>query len=84
MSGDRLRFVESVLESWNGLDGESRAAAWRALERIDDDPICGVPLAEPVKGYWSLREGSLRVLYRLVPQSGAVVVLRITKVGETS
>lgn len=82
LTSDRLRFAESVLDSWRSLDADGRAAARAALSRIEDDPISGVPLADPVKGYWSAREGHVRVIYRLVPQSGAVVVLRLTIVEE--
>lgn len=82
MTSDRLRFAESVQASWEALDEGTRLAARRALDRIDDDPISGVPLAEPVKGYWSAREGDVRIIYRLAPQSGHVVVLRITNVGK--
>lgn len=83
MTLDRLRFAESVLEGWNALDDEGRSNARRALERIADDPIIGVPLAEPVKGYWSVREGPLRIVYRIVPESGTVIVVRLTKVEES-
>ena len=82
MKGDRLRIAESVAGGWNTFDPSERELAWSALERIDDDPISGVPLDAPVKGYWSLRAGAIRVVYRLVPESGRVIVLRISRVGE--
>jgi len=80
---DRLRFAESVVASWNALDAGERAAARAALARIEDDPIAGVPLADPMKGYWSIREEGLRVIYRLAPQSATVYVLRISAVRGT-
>jgi len=80
LTSERLRFAESILEAWKSFDEAERSNARKALARIEEDPISGVPLADPVKGYWSSREGSIRVVYRLVPQSGAVVVLRIGKV----
>ena len=80
MTTDRLRLAESELASSSRLDESHRAAARLALARIEDDPISGVPLAAPVSGYWSAREGEVRVLYRLVPQSGTVVVLRLSTV----
>lgn len=82
MTTDRLRFAESVRENWLSLDSAERTVARAVLARIEEDPISGVPLAEPVKGYWSAREGSLRVIYRLVPQTGSVIVLRVSKVME--
>jgi mRNA-degrading endonuclease RelE of RelBE toxin-antitoxin system/PHD/YefM family antitoxin component YafN of YafNO toxin-antitoxin module len=80
MKAARLRLAETVRQSWDALTEDDHAVARRALERIDDDPISGVPLAAPVQGYWSYREGHLRIVYRLVPESGAVVVLRLTKI----
>jgi mRNA-degrading endonuclease RelE of RelBE toxin-antitoxin system len=80
---DRLRFAESVLASWRALENGDRATARAALSRIEDDPIAGVPLGDPLKGYWSMREEGLRVLYRLAPQTGTVFIVRITAVRET-
>jgi len=82
LTTDRLRFAESVRENWLSLDSAERTVARAVLARIEEDPISGVPLAEPVKGYWSARDGSLRVIYRLVPQTGSVIVLRVSKVME--
>ncbi len=81
---NRLRLAESALDSWNAFHATDRTAAQQVLGLIDDDPISGVPLAEPAQGYWSLRHGAFRVIYRLVPDAGTVVVLRVTKVSEVS
>jgi len=80
MASDRLRFAESVRKSWDAIGTEDRALLREALSRIADDPISGVPLAAPVEGYWSAREGRARVIYRLVPETGAVFVVRLTVV----
>ena len=50
-----------------------------AFERIDDDPIAGAPLFEPLKGLWVYRAEHLRVLYRVAPEIGGVVVLSVTR-----
>jgi mRNA-degrading endonuclease RelE of RelBE toxin-antitoxin system len=79
---DRLRFAAAVKEEWGRLDDEARAEARAALERLDDDPICGVPLFDPVRGYWSLRSPRLRIVYRIAPEARSIVVLAITPTGK--
>lgn len=79
MWNDRLRIAESVERQWNALTELERQAALAALERIDDDPIAGAPLFEPLKGLWSFRNGPLRIIYRIVPEARFVVVLSITR-----
>jgi mRNA-degrading endonuclease RelE of RelBE toxin-antitoxin system len=76
---DRLRIVESVEPQWKSLSAEERAAVRNALERIDDDPIIGAPLFDPLRGYWSLPVDGLRIIYRIVADARFVVVLSITR-----
>ena len=82
MWNDRLRFAERVLEDWRALSTEERASATSALERIDEDPIAGAPLFEPLRGYWSLRADGLRIIYRIVAEARFVVILAITHAAE--
>ena len=77
MWNDRLRFAERVLDDWRALSDEERAAVLPALERIDEDPIIGAPLLEPLRGYWSHRAGHLRIIYRLAPEARFIIVLSI-------
>ena len=79
MWNDRLRIAESVLPQWQSLNDDERAAVRNALERIDDDPIIGAPLFEPLRGYWSLPVDGLRIIYRIVADARFVVVLSITR-----
>jgi PHD/YefM family antitoxin component YafN of YafNO toxin-antitoxin module len=51
------------------------------LERVNDDPIAGAPLFDPLKGLWVYRAEHLRVVYRIVPEAGQVVVLSVTRVA---
>jgi PHD/YefM family antitoxin component YafN of YafNO toxin-antitoxin module len=51
------------------------------LQRVDDDPIAGAPLFDPLKGLWVYRAEHLRVVYRIVPEAGQVVVLSVTRVA---
>ena len=77
MWNDRLRFAERVEHDWRALSAEERAGVLQALEQLDEDPILGAPLFEPLRGYWSRRVGHLRIVYRIAPEARFVVVLSI-------
>lgn len=83
MGNDRLRIAESVEGEWQVLSADERAAARKALMSIDDDPIVGAPLYEPLRGYWSYRAGHLRIVYRIVPEARFVVILTIHRAEST-
>jgi len=77
MGNDRLRIAESVEAEWQVLSADERASARNALMSIDDDPIAGAPLYEPLRGLWTYRAGHLRIVYRIVPEARFVVILTI-------
>ena len=77
MWNDRLRFAERVENDWRALTEEQRTVAVRALETIDEDPIIGAPLFEPLRGYWSYRSEGIRIIYRIVTEARFIVVLSI-------
>ena len=52
-----------------------------ALQKIDDDPIAGAPLFDPLKGLWVYRAEHLRIVYRIVAEIGRVMVLSVTRVA---
>jgi mRNA-degrading endonuclease RelE of RelBE toxin-antitoxin system len=83
MWNDRLRFSESVATDWSALAQHERDAVTAALEHIDEDPIAGAPLFEPLRGLWSYRTGHLRVIYRIMPEARFVVVLSIARAADT-
>ena len=70
---ERLRIPDSVK-----VPDEARDA----LRRIDDDPIAGAPLFEPLKGIWSVRVDALRIVYRIVAEARFVLILAIVRVEE--
>jgi mRNA-degrading endonuclease RelE of RelBE toxin-antitoxin system len=78
---DRLRLVESVEEQWKGLAPDDRKRVRDALERIDEDPISGAPLFEPLKGYWSYRTARLRIVYRIAAEARFILILSISTAG---
>ena len=79
MGNDRLRIAESVEKEWQSLSADEQSAVRKGLLAIDDDPIIGAPLFEPLRGLWSYRAGHLRILYRVVPEARFVVILSITR-----
>jgi len=82
MWNDRLRVAESVEPQWRALTDEERAGVKGVLEQIDDDPISGAPLFEPLRGYWSIRLAGLRIIYRIVAEARFVVILAIARAAE--
>ena len=82
MWNDRLRIAESVMPQWRALTDDERVTVRRVLEAIDDDPITGAPLFDPLRGYWSLRADGLRIIYRIVAEARFVVILAITHAAE--
>lgn len=72
------------MPQWQGLAPHERASVRSALQQIDDDPIIGAPLFEPLRGYWSLRVEHLRLVYRIVAEARFVAILSISRVAETS
>ena len=77
MWNDRLRIAERVITDWSVLTETERATVLKALEAIDEDPIAGAPLFEPLRGYWSYRAEHLRIVYRIVAEARFVVVVSI-------
>lgn len=82
MWNDRLRFAGPVEADWAALSPHERDLAASALQRIDDDPIAGVPLFEPLRGLWSFRAEHLRIIYELVAEARYVAVLSIARAGD--
>lgn len=79
MWNDRLRIAERVEDDWRSLAAGDREAVRAALEKIDDDPIIGAPLFEPLRGLWSYRTATLRIVYRIVAEARFVVILSISR-----
>ncbi|MEA2568713.1 MAG: hypothetical protein QOI24_714 [Acidobacteriota bacterium] len=80
-SNDRLRFAESVEPEWNSLAPHEQETIMNALLAIDDDPIAGSPLFDPLRGLWSLRVEHLRIVYRIVAEARFVGILAIARVA---
>ena len=81
MGNDRLRIVESVEAQWKALADHERDLARQMLVKIDEDPIIGAPLFEPLRGLWSARSENIRIVYRIMAEARFVVILAIVRVA---
>jgi len=77
--GERVWLAPSANDAWNALADHERARVEDALQNIDDDPIAGAPLFDPLKGLWVYRVEHLRIVYRVVAEAGRVVVVSVTR-----
>jgi mRNA-degrading endonuclease RelE of RelBE toxin-antitoxin system/PHD/YefM family antitoxin component YafN of YafNO toxin-antitoxin module len=77
--GERVWLASSANEALGTLAEHERSLVEDALGRIDDDPIAGAPLFDPLKGLWVYRESHLRIVYRVAPEAGRVVVMSVTR-----
>ena len=60
-----VRFTRRALRDIRKLSPEARRWIEVALDALMDDPTSGDPLHGDWKGYWKLRAGAYRVIYRL-------------------
>lgn len=79
MWNDRLRLAERVQSDWKALNSVERRNVMKALETLDENPIAGAPLLEPLRGYWSYRVHHIRIVYRIVPEARFIVILSIAR-----
>ncbi|HEV7921461.1 MAG TPA: hypothetical protein VGR02_11805 [Thermoanaerobaculia bacterium] len=75
VANDRVRIPDSVAAF--PLSDEERSLVAAAYERIDEDPIAGAPLFEPLRGLWSYRTQHLRLVYRIFPEARFIVVMSV-------
>jgi mRNA-degrading endonuclease RelE of RelBE toxin-antitoxin system/PHD/YefM family antitoxin component YafN of YafNO toxin-antitoxin module len=81
LENDRLRISEPAERDWHNLADHERALTQAALAMLDEDPIAGAPLFEPLKGLWSHRTEHLRIVYKIMPEARFVLILSITRVA---
>ena len=75
----RLRITRAGQEGLDALTGVERKLVLSTLVRINDNPISGAPLFEPLKGLWSHRSGDVRIIYKIVADAHMVVIMSITR-----
>jgi mRNA-degrading endonuclease RelE of RelBE toxin-antitoxin system len=81
LSNDRLRIAPRVGSDWKALPTVARESARRGLESLDENPIGGSPLFQPLRGYWSWLRDGIRIIYRLEGEGRFVMVLKIEAAG---
>lgn len=77
--GERVWLAASAAEASRTLADHEQELVRDALQKIDDDPIIGAPLFDPLKGLWSYRAEHLRIVYRVAAEIGRVVVLNVSR-----
>ena len=75
MSARTLRVPKTVRELIRHLHPEMKRKVQAALNDILVDPTCGKPLERELKGYWSLRIGRYRIIYRPDKAGAEIVVI---------
>jgi mRNA interferase RelE/StbE len=73
----RLLYLPRVLKDLRKLDPAVRGAAKKALERIASDPSVGKPLLYSLKGYYSFRTSSYRIIYKVRKKELIVLVVAV-------
>lgn len=71
------RVAEAAYVRLARADRKLRERAREALLALGDDPRLGKPLKHELKGRWSYRIGSYRVIYRIKDDRLVVLVLDI-------
>jgi mRNA interferase RelE/StbE len=61
-----LRFTRRARRDIQKITPELRRRLEVALDQLIDDPTAGDPLHGDWKGYWKLRMGDDRIIYRIV------------------
>ena len=73
MSERTLKVPHAVRDRIRHLHPQMKGKVRDALDDILADPGCGKPLQRELAGYWSLRIGRLRIIYR-PDDAGAEIV----------
>ena len=76
---ERVKVVASADDAWRALAEHEREAVSRALQALDDDPIAGAPLFDPLKGLWVYRAGHVRIVYRIAAEARQLLILSVTR-----
>ncbi len=72
-----LRFTRRALRDIKKVQPEARRQVEIALDVLIDDPKSGDPLYGEWKGYWKLRTGDYRIIYRVA--DGRVVEVQYVR-----
>jgi mRNA interferase RelE/StbE len=73
----RLLYLPRVLKDLRKLDPAIRGAVKKALERIASNPSVGKSLLYSLKGCYSFRTSSYRIIYRVRKKELVVLVVAV-------
>ena len=71
----RLKVPVEVRNVIRQMPPELKRKLRAALEDILDDPTCGKALKEELEGYWTLRVGRTRIIYRRVRDNVEIITI---------
>jgi len=72
-----LVFTETAQKQYDRLNSRLRKQVDRGLERISANPRGGKPLGGNLKGIWSERVATFRILYKIFDERIEILVLVI-------
>lgn len=72
-----LIFTETARKQLERLDSRVRRQVEKGLERISKRPRLGKPLRGELKGIWSERVATFRILYKIYEDEIEILVLTI-------
>jgi mRNA interferase RelE/StbE len=72
-----LLFTETAKKQYSRLSPRLQRQIDRGLERVADNPRIGKPLGGSLKGIWSERVATFRILYKILNERIEVLVLVI-------
>ena len=73
----RLTFTAVAKDQYEALDGRIRQQVDKGLQRIQHNPQKGKPLRGELKGIWSERVATFRILYKIYQKEIEVLILTI-------
>ena len=71
----RLKVPVEVRNVIRQVPPELKRKLRAALEDILDDPTCGKALKEEIEGYWTLRVGRTRIIYRRAGDNVEIITI---------
>ena len=72
-----LLFTDKALKQYNGLGGRLKKQIDKGLKRLSMTPKLGKPLGGELKGIWSERVATFRILYKIYEKEVEVLILII-------
>ena len=73
----KLLYLPRVRRDLKKLDPTVRRAVRKALERIAADPLIGKPLLYSLKGHYSFRTSTYRIIYKVRRKELIVLVVAV-------